>query len=338
MKKVTLQAIILSVIISGCTQQRQNEFPFLTGPYLGQIPPDTIPVFFTPGIVSTGLYTRDIAISKDGKEIYFSVSDASITGIFVTRLTDNKWTEPVIAPFSGKGFFDFEPHISPDGNKFFFLSGRPPQGKEPKAGWFYQKIWMMNRTDAGWSEPQMVAEPVSSENNEFFPSVTNKNVLYFTRSGKNLKPRIYRSRFVNGKYDEPEMIHFEIPESGMLFNAFISPDEDYLITCAQGIDSTNTDQDYYISFRSAEDIWSKLIKFGPEINTPGDNANSAYGSPDGKFLFFSSSRIDPALSQVKSGTSLREIVNAKSKPGYGSSAIYWVDSKIIEELRPKGQI
>jgi hypothetical protein len=327
--------LVFVLVIAACCQQQKTGFPIISGPYLGQTPPGTKPVVFAPGIVSTGLYTRDIAISKDGAEIYFCISDATSTAILVTKLVNNRWTEPVIAPFSGKGFFDFEPHISPDGNKFFFLSGRPPEGKEPKAGWFYQKIWMMNRTDTGWSEPQMVEEPVSSENNEFFPSVTNEYVLYFTRSGKNLKPRIYRSFFENGNYAEPEMLHFEIPESGILFNAFISPNEDYLITCAQGIDSTNTDQDYYISFRSAESKWSKLIKFGPEINTPGDNANSAYVSPDGKYLFFSSSRRDPVLPKITSGISLRDIINTKSIPGYGSSAIYWVDAKIIEELRPK---
>jgi hypothetical protein len=191
----------------------------------------------------------------------------------------------------------------------------------------------MNKTESGWSEPKLIDEPVNSEENEFFPSTTNENVLYFTRTGKTFKPRIFRSRLIDGKYEEPEMVKFDIPENGILFNAFISPDEDYLITCAQGIDSTNIDQDYYISFRSADGKWSKLIKLGPEINTPGDNANSAFVSRDGKYLFFSSSRKDPAQPQVKSGTSLRSIVKSKSLPGNGSSAIYWVSAKIIEELR-----
>jgi len=336
MKKAILTGwLIFILVFSANSQSKQAEFPILEGPYLGQKPPGIKPEIFAPGIVSTGLYTRDIAITKDGSEIYFCISDAAATAILVTKLANNRWTEPVIAPFSGKGYFDFEPHISPDGEKFFFLSSRPPQGKEPMTGWFYQKIWMMNRTESGWSEPHLVDEPVSSEDNEFFPSVTNENVLYFTRSSKNSKIRIYRSRFENGKYKDPEILPFDIPENGMLFNAFISPKEDFLITCAQGIDSTNVDQDYYISFRTPDEKWSKLIKFGPEINTPGDNANSAFVSPDGKYLFFSSSRKDPSRSPVKSGTSLRTIINLKSVPGNGSSAIYWVSAKIIEELKPK---
>jgi hypothetical protein len=59
-------------------------------------------------------------------------------------------------------------------------------------------------------------------------------------------------------YDEPEMLPFPVPETGMLFNAFISPDENYLITCAMGINSTNIYQDYYISFRSTDGKWESL--------------------------------------------------------------------------------
>ena len=329
-----LLVLALVTIISACNNQ-QTVFPVLNGPYLGQTPPGSTPVLFAPGIVSTGLYTRDIAISKDGTKIYFCISDAAATAILMTKLVKNRWTEPAIAPFSGKGFFDFEPHISPDGTKFFFLSNRPPIGKEAKPGWFYQKIWMMNRTETGWSEPQIVEEFINSENNEFFPSSTNEGVLYFTRSAKKRTPMIYRSVFINGSYEKSERLSFPVPEKGMLFNAFISPKEDFLITCAQGIDSTNIDQDYYISFRTDDGKWSNLIKFGPEINSPGDNANSAYVSRDGKYLFFSSSRKDTSMLQVTSGTLLSTIIKKKSIPGNGASAIYWVDAKIIQELRPK---
>ncbi|MBN2089101.1 PD40 domain-containing protein [candidate division KSB1 bacterium] len=325
--------LILPVTIDN--HGRQSDFPKLAGPYFSQKLPGIIPEIFAPGIISTGLYTRDITISKDGGEIYFCVSDRGVSAIFVSTLTANGWTEPVIAPFSGKGFRDFEPHISPDGQKFFFLSNRPPHDKPPRTDWYYQNIWMMTKLQTGWSEPQLVPEPVSTDENEFFPSVTYNNTLYFTRSTKNGNARLYRSKFENGHYSEPEILPFNIPEKGSLFNAFISPQEDFLITCALNIDSANIDQDYYISYRMKNGAWSELIRFGPEINTPGDNANSAYFSPDGKYLFFSSSRKAPSAIEMKSGTSLKAIINSKAKPGNGSSAIYWVSAKIIEELRPK---
>jgi hypothetical protein len=54
---------------------------------------------------------------------------------------------------------------------------------------------------------------------------------------------------------------------------------------------------------------------------------------DGKYLIFFSFRKDPAQPQAISGTSLRTIIKSKSHPLNGSSAIYWVSAKIIEELR-----
>ena len=333
MKKVFILKVIMLAMIFACSQRPKSGFPVLTGQYLGQELPGTDPVVFAPGIVSTGLYTRDIAMSKDGRELYFCISDPQATAIIETKLVNNRWTEPAIAPFSGKGFFDFEPHISPDGERFFFLSTRPPTGKEAKPGWYYQKIWMMNRTEEGWSEPQLVNEPVNSADNEFFPSVSEENVLYFTRGTKDGKMRIYRSVFNEGRYLEPEMLKFDIPDTGLLFNAFISPKEDYIITCALGIDLSNTDQDYYISFKTADGEWGKLLKFGPDINMPGDNAGSAFVSRDGRYLFFSSSRKEPKGLEVKSGTSLRSIIDSKSMPGNGSSALYWVSAKIINDLK-----
>jgi hypothetical protein len=338
-KEDTMKKLVIVLVIQVSlmhAQNRENVFPVLQGPYLGQKPPGVTPEVFAPGIVSTGLYTRDITMTKDGSEIYFCVSDASVTAIFVTKLIDKKWTEPAIASFSGTGFFDFEPHISPDGTKFFFLSNRPPHNQKPGKGWFYQNIWMMTKTNDGWSEPQLVDEPISTEENEFFPSVTNDNVLYFSRSTKSGQARIYRSKFENGRYEKPEALPFALPEKGMLFNAFVSPKEDFLVTCAVNIDSTNADQDYYVSFRSAEGKWSSLIKFAPDINTPGDNANSAYVSPDGKYLFFSSSRKNSSKPEIRSGSTLRAIIDSKAVPGTGSSAIFWVSAEVIQELKPKG--
>jgi hypothetical protein len=333
LKKLFFLLIIPSGILFA--QHKITEFPKLTDPYLGQKTPGMTPEIFAPGIISTGLYTRDMAISQGGDEFYFCVADGGLNVIFVTRLLDNRWTEPATAPFSGQGFLDFEPHISPDGDHLFFLSNRPPPGREAESGWTYQHIWMTTRTETGWSEPQFIPAPVNTEENEFFPSVSKDNTLYFTRNKKSGVARIYKAKFANGRYAEPEMLLFAIPEKGLLFNAFVAPNEDYLITCALNINTENADQDYYISFRTPAGGWSNLIRFGPEINTPGDNANSAFVSPDGKYLFFSSSRKDPARAEFKSGTTLRTIINSKSEPGHGASAIYWVDAKIIEALKPK---
>ncbi len=60
-------------------------FPELRGPYLGQKLPGMEPEVFAPGIVSTGLATRDVALTPDGEELYFSVTIGGRTMIMVSR-------------------------------------------------------------------------------------------------------------------------------------------------------------------------------------------------------------------------------------------------------------
>lgn len=43
-------------------------------PYLGQTPPGDVATIFAPGIISDGLNNRDIAITPDGSELYYSVN------------------------------------------------------------------------------------------------------------------------------------------------------------------------------------------------------------------------------------------------------------------------
>ncbi len=57
-----------------------------------------IPELFAPGIVSTGMYTRDVAMTPAGDEIYFGVLVGGLAVIMETKLVDGRWTEPEVAP------------------------------------------------------------------------------------------------------------------------------------------------------------------------------------------------------------------------------------------------
>ena len=48
-----------------------------TGPYLGEKPPGLTPAVFAPGLVSTGGFERDVAITPDGREIFFGLAGPS---------------------------------------------------------------------------------------------------------------------------------------------------------------------------------------------------------------------------------------------------------------------
>ena len=78
----------------------QKDFPKLTGPYLGQKPPGKTPEIFAPGIISTNMNAAKIAISPDGKEIFFRLMnfDHSFITIVFMRQKNGTWNNPEVAP------------------------------------------------------------------------------------------------------------------------------------------------------------------------------------------------------------------------------------------------
>ncbi len=308
-------------------------FPELRGPYLGQKTPGLEPRLFAPGIVSTGLPTRDVAMTPDGKEFYFGVTLGGHSMIMVTKQVDGIWTEPAVAPFSGRSN-DLEPSISPDGQRFFFLSARPPEGQEEKPGWAYQDIWVMDRVGDGWSEPSNLGPPISSDAPEYYPSVTEDGTIYFTREGPDRVSSTYRSRLVDGAYAEPELLGPQVNCGENRFNVFVAPDESFAIVPAMGREDSLGGVDYYVVFRSEDDTWSEPINMGEVINQPAGREWSASLSPDGKYLFFMSSRTIGDEGPDLTGSTISELLTVSAQPGKGSSDIWWVNSKVIEKLRP----
>ena len=234
---VVLSVVCLFVgillVAGGCGERvtGKNQSTTRSGPYLGETPPTDRPVLFAPGVVSTSMAERDVAMTPDGNELYFCVAVGQFqhTAIMQTKLVDGQWTTPEVAPFSSNpDFMCLEPFISPDGQKFYFMSNMPDNPMGPVRN--ETDIWVMDRQGDGWGEPRRVGPPINTEASEYFPSVTNDGTMYFTRDNPETRAnRIYRARFVDGEYQEVE----ELPEivncTPALFNAFIAPDESYLI-------------------------------------------------------------------------------------------------------------
>lgn len=327
----------LALALAACTAE-PAAFPILTGPYLGQVPPGDTARLFAPGIVSTGMYTRDVAITPDGREIYFGVLLGRFTTILETHVEEGRWTEPEVAPFARDArYFHLEPAISSDGRRFFFLSTRLPDGQEPGPEqvrtWTNQDIWVMDRGDDGWGAPYNLGPPVNTDEAEFFPSVTRDGTLYFTRGfNDGRESYIYRARLVDGRYQEPEKLGPQVNSTASQFNAFIAPDERYLILCTAGRADTRGGTDYYVVFRNDDDTWSDPVNLGDVVNTAGDAEYSPYVSPDGRYFFFMSTRrrADASLPDTLTWAFLQRY---RAKPESGNAGIYWVGAAFIDRLR-----
>lgn len=317
---------VASVItIASCSNSKQNS----SLEYMGMSKPDTTLQIFAPGLVSRGLFERDFTISPDGTEIFYSVMSRSYSVIVTSKLTDNRWSKPEVAGFSGSTeYFDAEPHITPDGKRLMFLSTRAPKGMEQKEGWYYQNIWVCDKTDNGWSEPYNLGTPVNTDGGEYFPSVTNNGTLYFTKELSSGEQYIYRSKLVNGKYQEPERLPEQINRTKSQYNACISPDESYIILCTNISDSTSRRTDYVISYRYDNETWSEPELLKNNINYPGSHALSPYITPDGKYLFFSQARkSDKTVKRYNT----KDMYKAINEPQNGNSDIYWISTEAFNK-------
>jgi len=331
---VIFLAVILLIFFS-CS--KQNSFPILKGPYMGQTTPGMEPELFAPGIISNGMANRDVAISPDGKEMYFGIHtpDFSYSSILFTKQINNVWTKPELLPFAtNPKYVHLEPALSKDGNTLFFLSTMPNDSSDKPTD---EDIWCVDRVDNGWGKPYNLGEPVNSKGSEFFPSLTNDGTIYFTRREPGQREEfIYRSKFINGKYTTVEKLPKQVNCGTNRFNAYISPDESYIIVPAIGMKDGLGGVDYYIVFRNEDDTWEEPINLGSKINTPTGANWSFYVTRDQKYIFYMATKGLPA-DKIPNTLNYNFFSKLKDSPLNGNPDIFWVDAKIIEDLRPKKQ-
>ena len=332
MKKVILFISVLFFVIN-CFTQKKQDFPVLKGPYMGQKTPGRIPEMFLPGIVSTKFSEFCSVFSPDGSTFYYSLSGAPFPVIVMMEQRNGVWSKPMVAPFSGK-YLDYDMNVTPDGKRLFFCSRRPVEGKGPPKK--DTDFWYVEKQGKGWSEPIHLDYPINSDGKEYYPVFTKTGTMYFssTREGGKGGGDIYRSRYINGVYTPPENLGDAINSKGGEGDLYIAPDEKYIIITCYGRPDSLGSGDLYISFLTSNGSWSMMINMGESINSSA-NEHCPMLSPDGKYLFFSSRRsIHPKYREKP--ITFDEKVKMMNRPGDGRNEdIYWVDAKIIEELKPK---
>ncbi|MCZ2845924.1 MAG: hypothetical protein O2U61_05435 [Candidatus Bathyarchaeota archaeon] len=308
MKNLAVILILGLFLLPNCFAQ--NNFPVLKGAYLGQIPPGNTAVLFAPGLLSDDTHSPlGIAVSPDGKEIFYTLFSGPGKGTIVfTKEENGKWIKPQATHFSGE-YQDWDLNLSPDGKTLYFSSFRPASGSaEQKKD---ADIWFVKKDSKGrWGKPKNPGSPVNSNMHEVHPTIAdNGNIYFFSREGKK-QPDIYMSKFINGSYTKPEKLGDSINTKYNDADPFIAPDESYIIFQSKRPGGFGAN-DLYISYRKEDGTWSNSMNMGPKINTEVSDYCGRV-SHDGKYLFFS-----------------------RSKAGTWISDFYWIDAKIIEDLKPK---
>jgi hypothetical protein len=289
--------------------------------YFGVKTPGNIPEIFSSEIISTQRSERDITFSPDGDMIFYSLVMPSREQnlILFLRYDGFSWSDPEIAAFSGVGN-DLEPSFAPNGKKFFFISKRTGNTDIEKKDW---DIWFLE-PEKGWTNPVNLGSPVNTDKNEYYPTVTSSGNLYFTADYDNSfgMDDIYFSRFENGSYTEPVNLGNSVNSQGYDFNAFIAPDESYLLFSSFGRADELGGGDLYISYHKSDCRWSIPKNMGSRINSDRlDYCPRVSG--DGKFLFFTSEREDPNFKRVPQHK-LKELLQLADDIENGLGNIYWV--------------
>jgi Tol biopolymer transport system component len=322
MRRTTILAgLLLLLSLNACIDARR--------PYFGlplDSPPDSGVAMFYPEILATALNERDTAIDPDNERLIYTVWESGRGTLVSLESTDRGWTGPEILPFSGT-YSDLEPAFDPNGGWLYFVSNRPRDG-EPRGDYDLYRISF--GTD-GWGEPERLPESVNGPGNQFYPSVAFDGSLYFTaelESGMGGEDIVVAEPDGEGGYSDPVPLPEEINTAGGEFNAFIAPDESYLLFGSAGRDDAIGGGDIYIARRDTSGSWLPSEVLPPPVNTERLDF-CPFVTTDGELFFFTSSRVGDAVSDPF--TSYEQMRKILLGGGNGRADLYW--SKASEVLK-----
>lgn len=279
---------------------------------------------FLENIVKQFPNVRDIAISPNGNEIMFSAQSVmgNVSAIISVTKENETWSEPKLASFSGQ-FFDLEPFFSNDGLKIYFASSRPLDSFSKTSKDF--DIWFVEREslNSNWSAPKNMGSPINTEYGEFYPSVAANGNFYFTRDNPTLKRKddIYVSTLINGKLTLPNVLPDTINSEGYEYNAFIAPDESYIIFGCYNRKGGFGSGDLYISYNN-NGKWTPSENLGNDINTEKMDY-CPFVDTKTKTLYFTS-KLDNTNTDFERPLSIKQLMEEFNKYDNGLSRLYKV--------------
>lgn len=288
---------------------------------------------FGEGVITTPDDEFGGTITPDGKTCYFSKSAIQfyIDVICFSEYKNGKWQTPKVAPFSGV-YRDFDPVLSPDGNKMVFTSNRPVNGVLKSD----YDIWMVEKNkNENWTEPVRLDTTINGEYDEHFASIASNGTIYFSsnRPGALGGPGdadFYYSKLVNGHYAEAIHLLDSVSTTAYELDCVIAPDESFLLMGVYGQKDGLGNYDIYIS-KKIDGKWTPSKNLGAKVNSSFRDYSPRI-SPDDKYLFFTSER-DFSESD-KTITTYQELESKLHGIMNGSGNIYQIELSALGISQP----
>lgn len=309
--------LLMAATLVACVQKKVELPQAIPMPDIG-VPPIS-PEIFAAGVISTGQQQRDLAISPDGKTICYTLGapGAQFSAIVCLQAqADGSWSAPYIPPFSGR-YQDLEPAFAPNGQYLYFASNRPVSGDSLHDF----DLWRVGYSTAGWGQTEHLPI-VNGPGNDFYPSIAANGNLYFTAQRDDAVglEDIYVSEWKDGAFSPPTPLDTGVNTTGYEFNAFVAPDESYIIFSGYQRPEGYGSGDLYVSYRQANGTWGKAENLGPSINSSKlDFCPFVYGNA----LFYTQAAQGLAA-PMDSAITLEKMQQLLAQPDNGNNSIYWV--------------
>lgn len=272
-----------------------DSFPALKGPYMGQKPPGIVAEPFAPGVISKEGWELGGVFSPSMKEFYFTRD----MGKYLSYDSDN--FHPTVIGFR---------QINNVWTKFteFPLKGEITFSSDGKR--MYMAKGYKDRLGDSWSEYKSLGPMFDRKDWGIMRLSVSDSGTYVFDDFKN-KDTIRISTLNEGKRQLPQKMSSVINTGKRTAHPFIAPDESYIIFDSVR-DGGYGEPDLYISFRQKNGSWGSAINMGDNVNSEKGDFEASVTS-DGKYILF----------------------NRKIDDKGNNLDIYWVDAKIIDDLRPQ---
>lgn len=167
-------------------------------------------------------------------------------------------------------------------------------------------IWALQKTESGWENPEFLIASGMRATSTHDGSIYTTDISDYGKEGKDqatIAKYFYSDSGYQRATDPGGGVNTESREG----HPFIAPDESCIIFDSRRPGGKGK-SDLYICFRDDNGNWGRAFNF--ELLNTADSDWFPTVSPDGKYLFFT-----------------RNIT--------GKGDIYWVDAKVIENLKPE---